>query len=160
SSFSRMTTRPTRRRWSTRSLTGWWPRGSLPDVKFRQPKHDRLVRLILVFAPAAIVLVAGAMSYAAQQRGVQTRDWVLHSRVVLNNSTQLLTALLDAETGQRGYIITHDSALLAPYFGTRHRADSLLEVLRGLTGDNPAQQARLDTLTTRTHARLASIDST
>jgi signal transduction histidine kinase/CHASE3 domain sensor protein len=129
-------------------------------VKFRQPEHDRLVRLTLVFAPAAIVLVAGAMSYAAQQRGLQTRAWVLHSRVVLNNSTQLLTALLDAETGQRGYIITHDSALLVPYFSAHHRADSLLNELRRLTPDNPVQRARLDTLETRTHARLASIDST
>jgi signal transduction histidine kinase/CHASE3 domain sensor protein len=118
-----------------------------------------LIRLTLVFAPAAIVVVAGVLSFAAQQRSQGTRDSVLHSRVVLNLSTRLLTALLDAETGQRGYILTRDSTLLAPYNGARARADSTLDSLRALTRDNPVQQARLDTLVLRTHQRLSALDS-
>jgi signal transduction histidine kinase/CHASE3 domain sensor protein len=129
-------------------------------VKARQRKRDRLFRLILVFAPAAIVLAAGAASYAAQREGMETRDWVLHSRNVLDASTNLLTALLDAETGQRGYVITHDPVLLEPYFGAEARADTMLGRLRELTRDNPVQQLRLDTLVHRTHALFAIIDST
>jgi signal transduction histidine kinase/CHASE3 domain sensor protein len=132
----------------------------LHEVKPRQRKRDRLFRLTLVFAPAAIVIVAGALSYAAQLRGLRTRDWVLHTRVVLNTSSRLLTALLDAETGQRGYIISRDSSLLVPYLGAAPRADSLLSQLRLLTRDNPVEQARVDTLALRTSQRLGTIDST
>jgi signal transduction histidine kinase/CHASE3 domain sensor protein len=113
-----------------------------------------------VFAPAAIVIVVGAMSYAAQRRLVETRDWVLHTRIVLNTSTQLLTALLDAETGQRGYIITRDSAMLTPYHGAALRADTLLTSLRTLTRDNAVERARVDTLAERAHQRIGTIDST
>ena len=76
-----------------------------------------MFRLTLVFAPAAIVIAVGAAAFAAQREGLRTRDWVLHTRIVLDASSRLLTALLDAETGSRGYIITRDSALLAPYIG-------------------------------------------
>jgi len=100
------------------------------------------------------------MSFAAQRRGVATSERVLHTRVVLNTSTRLLTALLDAETGQRGYIITRDPTFLAPYEGASARADSLLEALRVLTRDNPVQQGRIATLAVRVHERIASIDST
>jgi signal transduction histidine kinase/CHASE3 domain sensor protein len=113
-----------------------------------------------VFAPAAIVVVAGALSFGAHQRSQDTRDWVLHSRVVLNLSTRLLTALLDAETGQRGYVLTRDTTLLKPYTGARARADSVLDSLRALTRDSPVQRVRLDTLVLRTHERLSVIDST
>ncbi len=129
-------------------------------MKSRQRKRDRLFRLTLVFAPAAIVLAAGAASYVTQRQGMATRDWVLHSRTVLDASNHLLTALLDAETGQRGFVITHDSALLRPYVGAPARADSALARLRDLTRDNPIQQVRLDTLVHRARARLAVIDST
>ena len=129
-------------------------------MKSRQRKRDRLFRLTLVFAPAVIVLAAGAASYAAQRDGMETRDWVFHSRNVLDASTHLLTALLDAETAQRGYVITHDTALLQPYVGTRARADTSLGRLRELTRDNPIEQLRLDTLVHRTNARFATIDST
>jgi len=129
-------------------------------VKPRQRKRDRLFRLILVFAPAAIVLAAGAASFAAQRAGMESRNWVLHTRTVLDASTHLLTALLDAETAQRGFVITNDSALLQPYVGAAARADSQIARLRDLTQDNPIQQARIDTLALRAHERLAVIDST
>ena len=129
-------------------------------MKARQRKRDRLFRLTLVFAPAAIVLAAGAASYVTQRQGMETTDSVVHSRTVLDASTHLLTALLDAETGERGFVITRDSALLRPYIGASARVDSLLARLRVLTRDNPIQQTRLDTLVFRTRQRLAVLDST
>src|SRR5947207_14096487 len=117
-----------------------------------QRPRGRLFRLTLVFAPAAIVIAVGAAAFAVQREGLRTRDLVLlHTRIVLDASSRLLTALLDAETGIRGYIITRNPALLAPYADARVRADSQLARLRTLTSDNPRQQARVDTLTVRSH---------
>ncbi|MGH7616366.1 MAG: ATP-binding protein [Gemmatimonadaceae bacterium] len=103
--------------------------------------RDRVFRLTSVFAPAAIVFAVGAMAYIAQRRGRVTRDWVLHTRTVLGISNRLLVALLDAETGQRGYVLAHDTTMLGSYVGAGLRADTLLDPLRILTGDNSTQQA-------------------
>ena len=122
-------------------------------------RRSRLVRRFTVFAPAAIVLVSGALSYAALQRGIASRQSVVHTRDVLDASTHVLTAVLDAETSMRGFIITRDSSVLEPYQGAPARADSMFDRLRVLTADNPVQQRRVDTLAQRAHARFDFVDS-
>jgi signal transduction histidine kinase/CHASE3 domain sensor protein len=117
----------------------------------------RVARQIAVFGPAAIVVVLGALSYGALRRAIQTRELVAHTRSVLQTSTSLLTALLDAETGERGYLLTGDTTFLAPYRGASPRIDSLLAQLRPLTQGDPAQRARLDTLALRAHERVDAL---
>jgi len=119
-----------------------------------------VLRRAAVFGPAGIVLLAGLLSYAALQRGLRTRDWALHTRSVLDASARLLTALLDAETAERGFLITNDSAVLSPARNAPARADSMLDRLRRLTRDNPVQARRVDRLVASAHARLRAIDST
>src|SRR5947207_3057005 len=118
-----------------------------------QRKRVRAARRIAVFGPAAIVVVIGALSYGALRRAIQMRALVTHTRSVLLESTSLLTALLDAETGERGYLLTRDTTFLAPYQGALPRIDSLLAQLRSLTSDDLAQQRRTDTLALRAHGR-------
>ena len=48
--------------------------------------------------------------------------------------------LKDAETGQRGFVITGDEAYLEPYRGAVDALPGTLEDLRELTADNPNQQ--------------------
>ena len=112
-----------------------------------------------MFGPAAIVFVLGALSYVALRRVIIMRDLVAHTRSVLQTSTALLTALLDAETGERGYLLTRDTTFLAPYRGASPRIDSLLVQLRELTRDSPGQKARLDTLAMRAHERVDALAS-
>ena len=125
----------------------------MPDRR----RRVRAARRIAVFGPAAIVIVIGALSYGALRRAIGMRDLVGATRSVLQTSTSLLTALLDAETGERGYLLTRDTTFLAPYRGATPRIDSLLSQLRSLTRSDPAQQARLDTLSLRAHERVAAL---
>jgi signal transduction histidine kinase/CHASE3 domain sensor protein len=125
----------------------------MPDRR----KRVRAARRIAVFGPAAIVVVLGALSYGALRRSIQMRQLVGRTRSVLQTSTSLLTALLDAETGERGYLLTRDTNFLAPYRGASPRIDSLLSQVRALTQDNPSQQARLDTLARRAHDRVDAL---
>ncbi|HSQ30488.1 MAG TPA: ATP-binding protein [Gemmatimonadaceae bacterium] len=84
----------------------------------------------------------------------------MHTRDVLDVSSSFLTALLDAETAERGYLLTHDSSFVArQYRTTRPRIDGTLAALRGLTQDNASQRRRVDTLAVRAHERLALLDS-
>jgi len=113
-----------------------------------------------VFGPTVIVVVTGLLSYTSLLRVVRTRDRVMHTRDVLDVTSSLLTALLDAETEERGYLLTHDTSFVArQYRTTRPRIDAALTALRNLTPDNGSQQRRIDTLASRAHERLALLDS-
>ena len=61
----------------------------------------------------------------------------------------------DAETGQRGYIITGDTAYLGPYRQAHAQSRALLATLRAQTRDNAGQQRRLDTLDALVRGYLA-----
>ena len=52
----------------------------------------------------------------------------------------------DAESGQRGYLLTGRDEYLEPYRAAGAEMDSNLDRLRLLTSDNPAQQARITDL--------------
>lgn len=116
-------------------------------------------RRLAVFGPMAIVVISGVLSYMSLLRVVRTRDSVMHTRDVLDASSSVLIALLDAETGERGYLLTHDSLFLGSFRTTRARVDAALNTLHGLTVDNVSQRGRIDTLALRAHERLAMLDS-
>lgn len=69
-----------------------------------------------------------------------------HTMEVRQTASELLGDLKDAETGQRGYLLTEDENYLEPYQRGTRDARSNLRQLRTLTSDNPQQQARLNEL--------------
>ena len=60
----------------------------------------------------------------------------------------------DAETGQRGYLITGETSYLEPYNIALANIDKQVKTLEQLTADNPAQQARIPALKNRIADRL------
>ncbi len=111
------------------------------------------------FALALLILVSiGAASYASTLRAVETAGWVAHTHVVLEKFHALLAALTDAETSQRGFVISGDERYLDPYNAARGRIGALIEEVTTLTQDNPVQQRRLNALTSPLQARLALLD--
>ena len=83
--------------------------------------------------------------------------WVSHTDDVLLELTRLLGRLAEAESAQRGYLLTGDAAYLGRYRGAPDSVEARLTALRVLTRDNAAQQAALDTLTPLVHAELAEL---
>ena len=71
----------------------------------------------------------------------------------------VLARVVDAETGERGYIITGDTAFLDPYRGAEQDAIAHIDDLRRLTADNPSQQARIDTLAGLVSRRFTVLDT-
>ena len=57
-----------------------------------------------------------------------------------------MSGIKDAETGQRGYVITGEARYLEPFNTARDLVDQKLNSVRGLTVDNPIQQQRLQAL--------------
>ena len=72
----------------------------------------------------------------------QQSDAVQHTLEVKNSLAQLLSTLQDAETGQRGFLLTGDDAFLQPYVrGAAITRNHIAEV-RNLTGDmRPSSEA-------------------
>jgi len=63
---------------------------------------------------------------------------------VRRQARDLMLAVVNAETGQRGYLLTRDPAYLEPYDRAIASMDATLQLLRGMVEDNAAQKLRLE----------------
>lgn len=99
-----------------------------------------------LLAVLAVLMVVAGVSYLSTIKQAETVRWVTHTRDVQGKLKDLLILLQDAETGQRGYLITGEDRYLPPFLSVQNGIDSTLRSLRDLTTDNANQQRRLDTL--------------
>jgi len=110
---------------------------------------------------AAIALLVAALLVDAvltlhNIREVATSvQWVSHTHEVLSQLEQVMSTLKDAETGQRGYLLTGERLYLEPYDQALPRLRGQLDRLRGLTIDNPPQTAHVLKLEQLAAERLA-----
>jgi methyl-accepting chemotaxis protein len=107
----------------------------------------------------AFVLLAtiGAVAYRSIDALTRTSYLVTHSHLVLEHIAGVLSLLKDAETGQRGFVITGDQAFLEPYTAATAGIGKMQKDLRDLTADNPVQQQRLDEAEPLIAAKLAEL---
>ncbi|GAM66828.1 diguanylate cyclase [Vibrio sp. JCM 19236] len=84
--------------------------------------------------------------YVLESRSENKLQWVVHTNQVLQKSGELLNAISDTETGQRGYLLTGQNYYLEPYFRSRDEIKKIWAELKALTSDNPGQQELLDEL--------------
>ncbi len=109
-----------------------------------------------IFIISLLVLVFFANVSFRQISSInESEKLVLHSFKENLELEQLHSYLKDAETGQRGYIITHDSLFLQPYIGAREKVNKSFLALKTLTKDNDVQNKNLDTLFDLINTRFA-----
>ncbi|MFA0698884.1 CHASE3 domain-containing protein, partial [Vibrio sp. 10N.222.49.C9] len=95
--------------------------------------------------------------YFLESRSENKLQWVIHTNEVMQTSGDLLNAISDAETGQRGYLLTGQSYYLEPYFRSRDEIKSIWGDLKSLTSDNPQQQELLDELVEDIDSKLEEL---
>src|SRR5271165_31803 len=93
-----------------------------------------------------LVAAVGLMTWFEFTSTREARFWVEHTYDDVHTVDEVALALRDAETGQRGYLLTHDDSYLVPYNDARDRVALLQGDLRRLTADNPVQQDHLRAL--------------
>ncbi|MEJ1963238.1 MAG: response regulator [Gammaproteobacteria bacterium] len=125
----------------------------MPATLSADPDRGRRSRLPLPLGPligfAVAVLAVLVIAYFTDRSLTDrqtTAENVTHTMQVLERAQQLLTTLANAETGQRGFLLTNEDRYLAPYTAARSDAQSQLQDLYGLTADNAEQRARLQEL--------------
>jgi methyl-accepting chemotaxis protein len=99
------------------------------------------------FAVGVLALIVVSVTGLRSAASVTENDqWVSHTYQVRRELALLLTGLLDAETGQRGFVLTAREEYLEPYRSALKTVDKTHAELRQLTIDNPHQTARLDAM--------------
>jgi PAS domain S-box-containing protein len=105
------------------------------------------VSINLGFAFAILLLTwAGWYSYRESTESRNSARGVAHTYEVLGSLYLLISSLQEAETGQRGYIISGKEEYLGPYYHSATRIAGQMGQLRSLTADDPAQRERVKTL--------------
>jgi methyl-accepting chemotaxis protein len=118
-------------------------------------------KLAFGFAVSSTFLIAiGIASYWSIYVLIATAGSVTHTQKVLEHVTSLLSQMKDAETGQRGYLLTGDQAYLEPFQSASVGTSPVLAELRTLTADNPNQQARISQAEALTTAKFNELKRT
>src|SRR4030095_14212106 len=97
--------------------------------------------LIIGFGISLLLLIISAVaSYVSIHNLLKSADQVNHTNEVQKKVEGVLSILRDAETGQRGYLLTGDEVFLEPYNGAYDRASLLINEVAKLTENDPQQQ--------------------
>jgi PAS domain S-box-containing protein len=109
---------------------------------------------LFVFIIASLVWLV-VVSFKNYERFADAQYWVTHTHEVISESEKIISVIKDFESGNRGYVITRDSSFLEFNMEARPVLDSHIDLLKGLTRDNPVQQVRIDSLIKLVEKRIA-----
>jgi signal transduction histidine kinase len=104
-----------------------------------------------------VLLVTLAVELANLRNVYVTNEAVEDTQSVELALQQILTTMVDAETGERGFIITGEPSYLEPFNRARHVISAQMSELRELTADDLEHQADLDRLFAATELKLKEL---
>lgn len=99
----------------------------------------RNIRLGLGVSLAALI-ISSAASYFSIHKLLESDRWVDHTFKGIQDLDNVISRLKDAETGQRGFLLTADPVFLEPYTGSKEDIVELISHVQLLMSDNAAQQ--------------------
>ena len=124
----------------------WW--------RYRDQLDWRVAPLV------ALVIVGGGHVFGYHRILLAQRDSIEHTYQVMSALETTLQLTTDAETGQRGYILTHSKTYLKPYSQAIRDVRAQPATLRRLVHDSPAQLARVEALELALNDKLAELART
>ncbi|WP_307645108.1 CHASE3 domain-containing protein [Variovorax boronicumulans] len=111
---------------------------------------------LLLAALAALALVGiNEAGFRQSTRALADIDEAQKGRSVVN---QILQNMLDAETGQRGYLLTGEASYRQPYDTAIKEVDGNLATLRQLYTERPAEMAQIAELSKHVLRKVAEMD--
>jgi CheY-like chemotaxis protein/signal transduction histidine kinase/CHASE3 domain sensor protein len=108
-------------------------------------------------AATATVLLIAFFGYHSMDTEAQSTALTTHTLQVIQRVDSLLSSLKDAETGQRGYLLTSRESYLEPYNDARANIPGQLQELRRLTVGNARQQELLGQIQRNIEEKLAEL---
>jgi PAS domain S-box-containing protein len=111
-------------------------------------------------AAVAFAVAISAVSFWLQMRSGQAQTNVDYDQSVLHAVDLVLQSEINAETGQRGYLLTSNPAYLAPYQAGTAAVRGDIALLQSLLPDNAANRAAMLALNTQSSVKLAEMART
>lgn len=120
-------------------------RGRFMNLRLIDLRFSAKIALIMAVMLAITVAVS---AISLRNVGVieETEAWTVHTHEVLSEIDRMIAAMVDRETGLRGYLISADPAFLGPEQAGRKTFTEAWEATRSLTRNNAVQQVRLTEL--------------
>lgn len=103
------------------------------------------LKIIFVISAAVIFFIAG-ITFKHITILKKSSNWIEQSHDVNTELERLISYLKDAETGQRGYILTKDKKFLEPYIESKDLIRNSFKKISKITANSRTQQANLKTL--------------
>lgn len=117
-------------------------------------------KILAGFVVSVLALLGiGGLAYRSDANLIAANNWISHTYQVITTLESGLAILTDAETKQRGYLLTGNEQFLSDCQKSQTQVGDWIRRVRELTSDNPAQQARLDQLEPLIARRLARLNS-
>ena len=119
----------------------------------------RLLSLVYA-ATLCVILLSGITLYRNLRVRTAAVERMSHTQHVMLQLQEIQSLVTDAETGQRGYLLTGDKAYLLPYEQAQTRIEPALAHLTDLTSDDASQQSRIVQLRGVIAAKMSDVGST
>lgn len=129
----------------------------MPDSKSDAHASMTVFIASVFFVLALIIVVSALLSYWSFRRVATNERLVDHTNDVIRIAHAIRQDLTDAETGQRGYLLTGEQAYLAPYQAAATTIEMHFSLLKQLTDDNPSQQSLAIEIEKAARARIATL---
>ena len=125
----------------------------------RTPSLSRSVVALLGGAFILLLIVNVAVAVMLQRTGA-FNDNVERGQRIRLAAVEVMTLAVDAETGQRGFLLTAQPAYLEPYTNSVTRLPEQLDELTRLTAGDPDLSPRVERLRSLSQERLDLLDRT
>lgn len=101
-------------------------------------------KLLLGFGVVlGVFLISSILTFIQFNNNIENNKWTNHTHDVISKIDNILIALINIETGQRGYLLAGKDAFLDPLKQGEQDFKIASESLKKLTSDNEKQQERL-----------------
>jgi signal transduction histidine kinase/DNA-binding response OmpR family regulator/CHASE3 domain sensor protein len=115
--------------------------------------------LILYGISFLLLIISVVASYSSITNLLDAQQEVAHTNLVLTKLDSVLSVLKDAETGQRGFLLTNNEQFLEPYNGSLLKAYRLIDETRQLANDNSVQQKSGEELKNIVKLRMSMLET-
>jgi len=154
-----------------KSMDDETPQSSAPDLRFGESRPatnpgDRSIsslppKTLAGFIVALLaVLTISLVSYRSLQERSTGVQRVMQTLEMTRGMEAVLSTLADAETGQRGFLLTGTEAFIEPYTAALARLPRQIADARRLAEDSPAEMQRLDAVERLAADKLAWLKET
>ncbi len=116
--------------------------------------------LSVFFLAVVLVMIGTALITARNLAVMQSEDFTVRRVLIAENQLrELFSALQDAESGQRGYLLTGDASYLEPYLKASAAIDLRFTTVRESLRDSPEQLERLKQMQSICHEKFDDLKS-